>query len=108
MGAEKATFQAARAKAQVFYNKDCADLGSFLTNLSAATRDREVASAANDLNAAYKASVIRNTASKQYPGATGLVLYFPTPQQRFNAVYDDASKIAFAKTDWKNFLKSYR
>lgn len=108
MTTDKAMFQAARAKAQVFYNKDCADLGSFLNNVKATSRNAEVTRAAEDLSSAYKSSIVREVKSSHFPGASGLVLYFPTPTQRFNPVYDDASKIAFSATGWKNFLKSYR
>ena len=108
MASEKAAFQAARAKAQVFYNKDCADLGSFLKNLQGSSRNSDVTRAAGDLASAYKSSVVREVKSSHFPNASGLVLYFPTPTQRFNPVYDDASKIAFSNTGWKNFLKSYR
>ena len=108
MDAEKAMFQAARAKAQVFYNKDCADIGSFLANVKSTTRNVEVAKAAESLNAAYAGTIVREAHTKHFPGATGLVLYFPTPTQRINAIYNDPSKIAFAKTGWKDFLQSYR
>ena len=108
MATEKAMFQAARAKAQVFYNKDCADLGSFLANVKSTSRNVEVTKAAESLNAAYASSIVREAHSADFPGATGLVLYFPTPKQRINAVYNDPSKIAFAATGWKDFLQNYR
>lgn len=107
MDANKAAFQAARAKAQTFYNKDCADLGSFLKHVKSTTRDRSVTAAAMDLEKAYAASIVSERHITKFD-ATGLVLYFPTPTQRYNAVYDDASKIGFARTSWNTFLKAYR
>jgi hypothetical protein len=108
MGSDKAAFQAARSKAQTFYNKDCADLGSFLANLNSTTKNQQVLSAAAALTNAYKAAVVKETHTKDFPGATGLVMYFPTPQQRINPVYNDPSKIAFGGTSWKDFLNNYR
>ncbi|MFP5500955.1 MAG: hypothetical protein ACLGIN_00610, partial [Candidatus Sericytochromatia bacterium] len=63
--------------------------------------------AAMDLEKAYAASIVAEKHITKYD-ATGLVLYFPTPTQRYNAVYDDASKIGFARTSWNTFLKAYR
>jgi hypothetical protein len=108
MASHKVALQAARAKAQSFYNKDCADLGSFLNNVRSTVKNDDVTRASDDLLAAYKSAIVRETHTSGFPGATGLVLYFPTPTQRINAVYNDASKIAFAATSWKDFLANYR
>ena len=108
MGANKAAFQAARANAQTFYNRDCADLGSFLSNVKSSVKDGAVNAATAKLEAAYKTSIVREGHSNHFPKATGSVLYFPTPSQSINGSYGDASKIAFAATEWKGFLKAYR
>lgn len=108
MAANKAAFQAARAKAQVFYNKDCADLGSFLNAAKTTVKGGALGGAIGSLQTAYAASVIAETHSSHFPGATGAVLYFPTPTQRINPIYLDATKTGFAKTEWKGFLQNYR
>lgn len=108
MSSNKSAFQAARAKAQTFYNRDCADLGSFLGNVKANVKDAKVAAATAKLDAAYKSSIVREGHSNHFPGATGTVLYFPTPSQNINSSYGQADKIAFAATAWKDFLKNYR
>lgn len=108
MGSEKQALQAARNKAQTFYNRDCADLGSFLGNVKATTRDKALSAATTKLDAAYRTAVVREAHSADNAGATGMVLYFPTPSQSINSAYGDASKIAFAATAWGQFLKAYR
>jgi hypothetical protein len=108
LASNKAALQGARAKAQTFYNKDCADLGSFLSNVRATVKGDDVARAGDDLAAAYKSAIVRETHTSGFPGATGLVLYFPTPTQRINPVYTDATKIAFGSTAWAGFLANYR
>lgn len=108
MAANKAALQAARANAQVFYNRDCADVGSFLANVKSGAADATVKAAATTYEAAYKSSIVREGHSNHFPKATGSVLYFPTPSQNINGSYGDASKIAFAATEWKAFLKNYR
>lgn len=105
MKSDKAAFGAARAKAQHFYNDDCADLGSFLANLK--TNDAAVNGAAQKLMAAYKSAIVREGHTKDFPGATGNVMYFPAPGNDIDPTYLDASKIAFAKESWKDFLKAY-
>lgn len=108
LSANKAALQAARSKAQTFYNKDCADLGSFLANVKSTVKSADVTRASDNLAAAYKSAIVRETHTSGFPGATGLVLYFPTPQQRVNPVYADPSKIAFGATSWTQFLNNYR
>ncbi|MEB3198311.1 MAG: clostripain-related cysteine peptidase [Candidatus Sericytochromatia bacterium] len=108
MAANKQAFQGARSKAQTFYNRDCADLGSFLANVKANVRDQKVAAAANKLDATYRTAIVREAHSADNAGATGLVLYFPTPSQNINGAYGDPARIAFAATSWKDFLKNYR
>ena len=105
VGANKKAFADARSQAQHFYNYDCADIGSFMSLLK--VNDAKVTAAQNKLAAAYKAAIVREGHTKQFPGATGNVMYFPTPGDTINSVYLDASKIAFAKEGWKNFLKAY-
>lgn len=107
-GGEKPNLQAARATAQTFYNKDCADIGSYFKNLSAKTTDADVKAASDRVLAALKTTVVRETHSSKYAGATGLVLYFPTPTQRINAAYGDSKQFAFAETKWGSFLANYR
>ncbi|MEB3223630.1 MAG: clostripain-related cysteine peptidase [Candidatus Sericytochromatia bacterium] len=108
MGSEKAALQGARSKAQTFYNRDCADLGSFLGNVKASTRDKALSAATSKLDAAYRSAIVREAHSADNAGATGLVLYFPTPTQSINGSYGDPAKIAFADTAWGKFLKAYR
>ena len=108
MSSNKAAFQAARAKAQVFYNRDCADLGSFLGNVKSNVKDQGVSAATAKVQAAYQTAIVREGHSNHFPGATGAVLYFPTPSQNINPSYGQTSKIAFAATAWKDFLKNYR
>ncbi|MEB3284603.1 MAG: clostripain-related cysteine peptidase [Candidatus Sericytochromatia bacterium] len=108
MSSNKEGFQAARAKARTFYNRDCADLGSFLGNVRASVRDQRLAAATAKLDAAYRSAIVQTGNSPSRAGATGLVLYFPTPKQNINPRYSDPSKVAFAETSWKDFLKAYR
>jgi hypothetical protein len=108
MANSKAALQNARKNTQTFYNRDCGDLGSFISQMKAGGAKGTLGASLNKLQAAYAASVIRETHSKNYAGASGLVLYFPTPTQSINAAYADASKIAFAKESWKDLLKNYR
>lgn len=108
MPAEKAAFQAARNKTQMFYNRDCGDLGNFMANLKATSKNAALKAATDKLTAAVGSAVIRETHSKKFTGATGMVLYFPTPTQSINSSYTDPAKIAFAATEWKSFLKNYK
>jgi len=104
MSANKKAFQDARKNAQHFYNWDCADLGSFLSGIKSS--DAGIKSAVSALQGAYKTAIVRE-GHKGYPGATGNVVYFPNPGETINSTYTDASKISFAKENWKDFLKAY-
>jgi hypothetical protein len=105
MAKNKTAYQQARQKAQHFYNSDCADIGNFLSILKVA--DPAVTAAQGKLAAAYKTAIVREGHTKGMPGATGNVVYFPAPGDTINPVYTDASKILFAKENWKDFLKAY-
>ncbi|MEB3330808.1 MAG: hypothetical protein VKQ33_16420, partial [Candidatus Sericytochromatia bacterium] len=76
--------------------------------VKAATRDRSLSAATTKLDAAYRTAIVREAHSADNPGATGMVLYFPTPKQSINGAYGDPAKIAFADTAWGRFLKAYR
>lgn len=108
MGGEKATFQNARKASQTFYNKDCADLGDFFKKVAATTADQDVKTAAGNVLKAYETAIVNEKHVTKFAGATGLVLYFPTPTQRIQAAYGDAKQIAFAETKWGQFLANYR
>lgn len=108
MANSKTALQNARKATQTFYNRDCADLGNFIANVKAGGAKGALGASIAKLQAAYGASIVRETHSKNYAGATGIVLYFPTPTQSINATYLDPSKIAFAKESWKDLLKNYR
>jgi len=105
MGANKKAFQDARKGAQHFYNWDCADLGSFLKGIK--SKDADINNAVGALQTAYKSAIVREGHTKDFPGATGNVMYFPSPGESINSAYTDASKIAYAKENWKDFLKAY-
>lgn len=111
MATLKPAFQAARKATQVFYNSDCADLGDFVNKLKLTRRtgpSRCLDHAIPALKAAYASSIVAEGHSSHFPGATGAVLYFPTPTQNIHASYTDPNKIAFARTGWGSFLKAYR
>jgi hypothetical protein len=108
MASNKAAINAARSKTQTFYNRDCADLGNFLANLKPAVAKNAALSASiAKLQAAYASTIVREGHTKNYPGATGNVIYFPTGGA-INSAYLDAKQIAFAKESWKDFLKAIK
>lgn len=106
MPAEKAAIAAARTATQTFYNRDCADIGSFASKLVAGNFSAGVKSAAQDVVDAVAATVTSEAHSASRPNSTGLVAYFPNAGMSYNAKYDNASLIAFANEGWKNFLKA--
>ncbi|HEY9898887.1 MAG TPA: clostripain-related cysteine peptidase [Pantanalinema sp.] len=106
MPAEKATIAAARTGTQSFYNKDCADIGSFAKQLLASNVSAGVKAAAQDVLTAVGATVTSEVHSASRPNATGLVAYFPNANQSYNAKYDNPALIAFSSEGWKNFLKA--
>ncbi|MNX74512.1 Clostripain precursor [compost metagenome] len=106
MPAEKATIAAARTGTQSFYNRDCADIGSFAKQLVASNVSAGVKAAAQDVLSAVGATVTSEIHSASRANATGLVAYFPTATQAYNVKYDNPSLIAFANEGWKDFLKA--
>ncbi|MNL30207.1 hypothetical protein D3C87_1519290 [compost metagenome] len=106
MPAEKATIVSARTSAQSFYNKDCADIGSFAKQLLASNASAGVKAAAQDVLTAVGATVTSEVHSASRPNSTGLVAYFPNANQSYNAKYDNPSLIAFANEGWRTFLKA--
>lgn len=106
---DKAAIDAARSKTQTFYNRDAADLGNFLSNLSATSRNPRLGAAASNLQNAMKATLINETHyGNSVDGATGFQVYFPTSTMSYNRRYDDVSQVRFAETQaWGDFLKAY-
>ncbi len=109
MAANKAALGTVRGKTTVFYNSDCADLGHFVKLAQAdATLGADVKGAAKEVQDALGKTILANGISgSKYANATGLVMYFPRPTQYFNAKYDNANEIAYAKEGWGKFLKAY-
>ncbi|HEY9857343.1 MAG TPA: clostripain-related cysteine peptidase [Stenomitos sp.] len=111
LGTDKAAISSARASTQSFYNRDCADLGHFVTQLLASNASSGVKGAAQDVQAALAKTVVAEThtgkVSESVTNAQGLVVYFPGANQSYNAKYDDPKAIAFANESWKDFLKAF-
>lgn len=107
MPAEKAAITAARTGTQGFYNRDCADIGSFAKQLLASNVSAGVKSAAQGVLEAVGATVTSEAHSASRPNSTGLVAYFPNATQAYNTKYDNPSLIAFANEGWKDFLKAF-
>lgn len=106
---QKAAVQAVRAKTQVFYNRDAADLGHFLTMFSkSGARNPGTAAAANALTA-FQGSVVKEAHVGSAVGnAQGALAYFPQATMSYNSRYDDANQIRFAETKlWGAFLKKF-
>ncbi len=106
--AARPALRAARESTQVFENRDCADLVHFGERLAATDAPADVKAAAAEMAKAVRSTVVKEAHSSQFTGARGLVVYFPTPSQGYNPVYDDPAKIAFAAEGWGGFLKAYR
>jgi hypothetical protein len=107
--AHKKALQQSRERAMRFYNRDCADLGSFLANVEKLVPAPDVAKAASDTRAALSRAVLREHHTRpMFEGATGAVLYFPEPGQRYSAEYDRPERVRFAERSWRQFLKAYR
>lgn len=109
MPAQKQAFQQARQRTRRFYNQDCADLGDFLQRVQRDVKDPEVSQAAAVTREALGQAVLReHHTTPNFDGATGAVLYFPTPAQRYNVMYDQPARVRFADRAWRTFLKAYR
>lgn len=107
LGTEKATITAVRGSTQTFYNKDCADLGHFATQLMASNASAGLKQAAQGLKQAVSAAVVSEVHGGKCANATGIVSYFPNSNQMYNVKYDNPSAIAFANESWKDFLKAF-
>ena len=97
----------ARNAAQGFLNKDCKDIGSFLTNLKNSNISPAITQSANNSLSIYKKSIL-NVVHADDQNATGMVIYFPNPIFGYNTEYDSAKDILFAQhPSWGNFLKTF-
>jgi len=104
----KAALDSLRQSSITFDNTDCADLGDFLKNGATANVPAAVKCAIADTQAAYNASIVfgGGVGSPTHEKATGLVIYYPRPDQSFNPVYANPANIAFGAEGWTNFLKA--
>lgn len=106
---EKAAFQRARARTMFFFNRDCADLGSFLSQLERFAKAPEVTESSRRLRDVYSRAILRDHHTEpMYAGATGAVLYFPAHRQPYNPAYDQPGIVRFAERNWRAFLKALR
>lgn len=106
--AEKPAIDAARNATQGFYNRDSADLGDFIKQLSSRTQNPRLQAAIAGLDQAIKQAVINETHYGAPARATGVQMYFPRASMGFNRRYDDAAQVNYAETRaWGDFLKAF-
>jgi hypothetical protein len=103
----KATIDKVRNSTQMFYNKDSADLGHFLSLMAKESEGRSPA--LNKLAAEYKKTVVAETHyGTSVSNASGLQVYFPKSSMYYNRKYDSVADIKFAENpNWGNFLKAF-
>lgn len=105
---EKPAIDAARNATQGFYNRDSADLGDFLRQLSSRTQNPRLQAAVAGVDQAIKQTVINETHYGAPARATGVQMYFPRANMGFNRRYDDAAQVNYAETRaWGDFLKAF-
>jgi hypothetical protein len=112
--AGKATLLSARQATQTFYNRDCADIGHFAELAVKGQTSEAVKQRAQGVRRALASTVVREAhtgkATYTFGGvgqSQGLVIYFPTPNTGYNARYDDPSKIAYSRENWREFVKAF-
>lgn len=103
-GSAKPNVDKVRNVTQMFYNKDCADLGHFVSMMG-----KEGSTKANKVADEYKKTVLRSAkVGTAVSNASGLVIYFPKSTQYYNKRYDNAADIRFAEQPkWGSFLKTF-
>jgi len=105
---EKTAIDAARNATQSFYNRDSADLGDFVRQLSSRTQNPRLQAAVANIDQAIKQTVINETHYGAPARATGVQMYFPRANMGFNRRYDDVSQVNYAETRvWGDFLKAF-
>jgi hypothetical protein len=103
----KSTVDRVRNSTQMFYNKDSADLGHFLSLMAKESEGRSPA--LNKLATEYKKTVVAETHyGSSVSNASGLQVYFPKSSMYYNKKYDSVADIKFAENpNWGNFLKAF-
>lgn len=104
--ANKAALDETRNKTATFDNTDCADMGHFLTRVGESTLPAAIKAEAAAVQTELNKAVVAHGECGA-PGmldGTGLVIYFPRPDQSYNQVYGNPANIAFGAENWKSYL----